>query len=53
MFYIDALTAKKAVLSIAMDLGKLKDFRSFKGGNLRPNGALQGEIKIGGNYFKR
>ena len=44
--------ATKAVLELAKDPNKADKFLEFKGGNLRPKGALPGEKKIGGNYFK-
>ena len=43
--------AMKAVTDLAKG-GKPDAFTEFKGGNLRPKGALPGETKIGGNYFK-
>lgn len=43
--------AMKAVVNLAKG-GTPDAFTEFKGGNLRPKGALPGETKIGGNYFK-
>lgn len=44
--------AKKAVVDLAADPTKADKYHSFKGGNLRPQGALPGETQIGGNYFE-
>ncbi|CAG0978749.1 MAG: hypothetical protein OIN86_04975 [Candidatus Methanoperedens sp.] len=44
--------AVKAVEELAKDPTKADKYMEFKGGNLRPKGALPGETKIGGNYFK-
>lgn len=44
--------AKAAVVKLANSIMNIGSYRSFKGGNLRPNGARPGETKIGGNYFK-
>jgi RHS repeat-associated protein len=43
--------AVKAVVDLAKNPAGADKFRSFKGGDLRPDGALSGETKIGGNYF--
>jgi RHS repeat-associated protein len=43
--------ARKAVEDLAKDPATADDYIRFVGGNLRPNGALKGEVKIGGNYF--
>ncbi|MEP6743067.1 MAG: toxin TcdB middle/C-terminal domain-containing protein [bacterium] len=44
--------AVKAVEDLAKDPTKADKYIEFKGGNLRPQGALAGETKVGGNYFK-
>ncbi len=45
--------AKNAVLDLAKDPTKADGYTSFVGGDLRPNGAKDGEVQIGGNYFKK
>ena len=45
--------AVKSVLDLARNPNTVDPYLSFKGGNLRPHGALPGEVKIGGNYFSR
>lgn len=44
--------ATKAVLDLAQDPTRADKYIEFKGGNLRPDGALPGETQIGGNYFE-
>lgn len=44
--------AVKAVEDLVNDPSKADKYIEFKGGNLRPKGALAGETKIGGNFFK-
>ena len=45
--------AVKSVLDLATSPNTTDPYMSFKGGNLRPNGALPGEVKLGGNYFTK
>lgn len=44
--------ATKAVVNLANNPTGADKYIEFKGGNLRPNGALPGETQIGGNYFE-
>jgi RHS repeat-associated protein len=45
--------ATKSVLDLAHNPNTTDPYMSFKGGNLRPHGALAGEVQIGGNYFSK